>query len=57
MSRVSKKYWFRRIFICFQNYQNQGQSREGKEKKKKDRNEEDKANQNFSVSTVTNFLN
>ena len=42
MSQVSQKYWFKLNFICFQNYQNQGQSTEGKEKKEEDRNEDKK---------------
>ena len=45
MSRVSKKYWFRRILICFQNYQNQGQSTEGKKNPEKDRNDDKKMKQ------------
>ena len=45
MSRVSQKYWFRQIFICFQNYQNQGQSTEGKEKTEEDRNDDKKMKQ------------
>ena len=55
---VPIKYWFQEIFIFFQNYQNQGQSTEGKEKKEEGekRCQEEKSNQNLSVSTVSNFI-
>ena len=41
---VLNTFWFRQIFIFFQNYQNQGQSTEGKEERK-ERNDDKKKNQ------------
>ena len=49
---VLNTFWFRQIFIFFQNYQNQGQSTEGKEERK-ERNDDKKKNQNLFVSTVS----
>ena len=48
---------FDNFYFCSQNYQTQEQSTEGKEKKQDGgkRWQEQESNQNFSVSTVSNF--